>query len=454
MRPRRGSGVGARGNRGRWLRSHRLVLGVIVAIGGALGATGGYIASAQSTGQLPHPLSPPPVTQFTGGPPPTGPPPTVTNPWKSYWTNVSPGSPIEFVNTMIGWRLNEAGRPILDNRLVSGRVLFTAWPGTAISKSTDGGSTWKNVFSDSTGIWGMDFLTSDTGWAVGVTTLERTSDGGASWQEVGEPAGTRLVFVHFVSATVGYGLTTSGQLVQSNDGGLDWAVNPLATSLQSLCFASASVAFGAATTGNVYTTSDGGNTWTLSMANPAPGYTERTQLSCLDNNAVVVTVVTTAPTSGYIVEESTDSGATWSLVADHGTSTLSLPPAASPLASLSTTGAAVSPSGIVDLVSGSTRITTTSSESGLTVARGRVRSAAFTREALPPPATWALRTSAGTFGSVKVLGAELLGSTTGWMYIVTQATSQSEWALLHTANGGSSWSVLSQIGPQAFPATG
>jgi photosystem II stability/assembly factor-like uncharacterized protein len=424
-----------------WTRSPKIGI-VAVTVLAALAATGGYIASGQGTGTLPHPVSTaPPVTRFTGSPPPTGPTPTVPNPWETYRTNVSPGNPIQFISTKVGWRINQPWQPTLDNALVSGLRFVTAWPGTTVSETTDGGNTWTQVFSDPTGIWGIDFVSLDDGWAVGVTSLKRTTNGGATWQQVGEPEGTHLVLVDFVSPTVGYGLTVGGQLVQSVDGGLTWLVSPFTTPLQSLCFASATTAYGAGTTGSLFTTTDAGTTWRSAAPNPAPGYSERMQVSCAANDAIAIANVTTAPFVGYFVQETGNQGATWALVADKGTPTLSLPAAPTPLGSVSLTSA-LSSSGTVDLV-------------GLTpspqMARGAIGSAAFTIRTLPTSATWSLRTSSGTLGQNKLLGANFLGSSNGWVYLITKATSKTQSVILHTTNGGSSWAVLWRSAPRALP---
>jgi len=107
----------------------------------------------------------------------------------------------------------------------------------------------------------MDLLSPSRGWVVGVTSLERTTDGGRTFQRAGEPSGHALVRVDFVSADVGFGLTTTGQLVQTSDAGSSWAPGTLPVAGGEMCFASPQVGYLADQSGNVFATADGGTTW-------------------------------------------------------------------------------------------------------------------------------------------------------------------------------------------------
>jgi hypothetical protein len=123
------------------------------------------------------------------------------DPWLAYLTDVNPGSAIQFVTPRAGWRIDGQGvSNHLDKHLAAGPDATTfAWPGTSVSRSVDGGKTWVSLYSPKGGVWGIDFLSADAGWVVGVTTLARTTDGGSSWQRLAEPGPHPLVAADFVS---------------------------------------------------------------------------------------------------------------------------------------------------------------------------------------------------------------------------------------------------------------
>ena len=199
-------------------RSRRVATVVLVA---AIGAAGCTATSTGSGSAAPTTTSAPKVTgSSTPSSTTPSPPTTIANPWRAYWTSVNPGSAIDFVTTHVGWRLDgQVWGPRLDDNLGSGVVdNGSAWPGTSIAETTDGGRTWTTILRVSTGIWGMDLVSQEVGFAVGVTALLRTTDGGAYWKQVSEPAGHPLVWADFATSELGYGLTTTGALVRTVDG--------------------------------------------------------------------------------------------------------------------------------------------------------------------------------------------------------------------------------------------
>ncbi|MGD0876024.1 MAG: hypothetical protein ABSA14_13710, partial [Acidimicrobiales bacterium] len=188
---------------------------------------------------------------------------TVAHPWSAYWTSVNPGSAIDFVTARTGWRVDgQLWGPRLDGSLGSGVVdNGSAWPGTSIEETTDGGKSWSTILRITSGIWGMDLVSRDVGFAVGVTSLRITSDGGKHWRQVSEPAGHPLVWVEFNTSELGYGLTTTGTLVRSVDGGSSWSSTGMTTTATAACFASAWVGYVADRSGDLYATHDAGRSW-------------------------------------------------------------------------------------------------------------------------------------------------------------------------------------------------
>lgn len=249
-------------------------------------------------------------------------PTTISDPWRAYWTSVDPGSGIDFVTTQDGWRVDgQVWGPRIDDNLGSAVAdNGSAWPGTSLSATDNGGRTWQTIFRLRTGIWGLDRVSERLGFAVGVTALWQTADGGKRWRRRGEPAGHALVWVDFTSARRGYGLTTAGALMQSDNGGTTWT--PVAgrqTKETAACFSSARVGYVVDSSGALYRSRDGGASWSIVERAPRPveGFIGPwSELSCDGSNVWLGLQLSCAAACGgaspYRVEHSADGGATWS----------------------------------------------------------------------------------------------------------------------------------------------
>ena len=291
----------------------------------AIGAAGCTATPTGSGSAAPTTTSAPKVTaSSTPSSTTPSPPTTVTDPWRAYWTSVNPGSAIDFVTAHMGWRLDgQVWGPRLDDNLGSGVVdNGSAWPGTSIAETTDGGRIWTTILRVSTGIWGMDLVSQEVGFAVGVTALFRTTDGGEHWQQVSEPAGHPLVWADFATSELGYGLTTTGTLVRTVDGASSWSSTGLAATGTAACFASAQVGYVADRSGAVYATHDGGRTW--AEIERAPLREEQfigpwSDLSCKGTSLWLgqwlLCAAACAAASPYLVARSADGGSSWSTIA-------------------------------------------------------------------------------------------------------------------------------------------
>ena len=381
------------------------------------------------------------------------PPTTIANPWRAYWTSVNPGSAIDFLTAQRGWRLDgQIWGPRLDNNLGSGVVdNGSAWPGTSIAETTDGGRTWTTILGVSTGIWGMDLVARNVGFAVGVTSLRRTTDGGAHWQQVSEPAGHALVWVDFATSELGYGLTTTGTLVRTVDSGSSWSSTGMPTTGTAACFASAQVGYVADRSGEVYATRDGGSSWV--DVKRAPSRVEQfigswSDLSCNGTNIwlgqQLLCAAACAAASPYLVAHSADGGASWSTIASEW-------PVASattaPVAYLATVAAGLSDHGvIVDLPNENSSPPT---KPQLRVLAGETPGSAYITATVP-----ALPASSSTILDVSVRGVTFVGLT-GWLYFDDTAVGspskpRAEPLVWKTIDGGSSWKLLA-AGPLQPP---
>jgi hypothetical protein len=378
------------------------------------------------------------------------------NSWLSYTTDVDPGSAVSFVTATAGWRLTgQRAAPYLDGNLAAGpNGAIVDWPGSGVAASADGGLTWRTVYRDAAGIWGIDLLSVSTGWVVGVTSLSGTGDGGATWRRLGEPAGHPLVAVSFVSELVGYGLTTTGKAVRTVDGGSSWSSVALPAAGGALCFETAQRGFVSAQNGDLYRTANGGANWTRLHATPFTSrqisYTPLWSSIACDGASVWqgLTAVTSDPPPGhtpYAVFATHDGGTSWAAVADNldGASALTLPAAPHPLGILG--GLAEIPGSGVILVGWPS--------SGWGLQTYRATTAAMPLGVVPPLAPPYTPGAANGPGAPQVAqhylaihGIAVSGGKI-WLYyddsaIGTASTVKSESVLATAASNGGRWSTI------------
>lgn len=375
--------------------------------------------------------------------------------WLAYATDVNPGSAISFVSAHSGWRVTgQLAAPHLDGNLTAGPNGETfSWPGSGVAASADGGQNWHAIYSAPDGIWGLDLISPEVGWVVGVTTLASTGDGGASWRRLAEPAGHPLVSVSFSSVRAGIGITTAGQVVRTENGGLSWAPVSFPEPAGALCFASAQRGYISAQNGDLYRTSSGGGSWALVHAttfrSAQISYTPLwSEIACAGSNAwQAVSVVAPIPPPGhdpYAVYATHDGGASWSVVADNanGAEGLRLPAAPQPFGFLG--GMVALPSGGVELVGWP------ASGWGLRayLSTGVPGPVAAPQQVSPPRASGTVTAPDAPQMSehyLSIHGIAASGGTT-WLYyddsaVGTASTVKSE-ALVIAANGnGASWST-------------
>jgi hypothetical protein len=372
------------------------------------------------------------------------------NPWIPYVTDVNPGTGVQFATNNIGWELQGQGAaPHLDDSLAAGpNGTNLDWPGTSVSKTTDGGKSWTTIDSPANGVWGLDLLTPSVGWVVGVTGLYETTDGGSSWTTDGEPPSGHLVAVTFVGAKDGFGLSTSGGLVSSTDGGLSWQATSLSSPISALCFPTAAIGYASAENGDIYQTTDSGHNWIDVNNSPIAtgGQPEQlwSSLACSQSDVAQGLEALIAMGGGYTpytVTQSTNNGSSWNVVAAdaNGAPNLSIPSAPAPVHSLI---GVVAAQGTINIMG------FPASHSPLAVDLVPVVSNSTGKSVVHLPGLVGSSTLAtgGSAAQIQVHGVSFVGGD-GWILYDDDTFGQggsfgAKTVLAHTADGGSSWTTL------------
>lgn len=379
---------------------------------------------------------------------------------RPYETSVDPGSAIQFLSPTVGWRVDGIyAAPWLAGELSSGPSGTTIdWPGASVSKSTDGGASWNVIGTGQDAVWGIDFLSPDVGWVVGVSSLVGTSDGGSTWQTLGEPAGDPLVRAQFTSPSDGFGVSASGQLVQTADGGVSWQNVPLSVSATALCVAtsaSSSVAYVADEQGDVFRSADGGATWSEDYQSTIPSVYHQqiwSELAC-DADSVWEGIRVISPSlrqEAFLLARRSTSSSSWIAIVSSSAGGPALSPAEPGSDGLQSLQGVSTYQGSAILAGIPTQ--------GFTAALTSVSAsqAAVSVPAYPTvpasPSLDALTTDPINY--MRVLGVSSIGAE-AWVYLVDGAaggnTPSYDTIVVATDDGGGSWSVVNDSGPLSQP---
>ncbi len=168
-----------------------------------------------------------------------------------------------------------------DIHMSSGMIGYACGGYSAIAKTTDGGESWRGLYSgvtvtNSSMFNSVYFRDIATGWVAGsFNTILKTTNGGETWshQNSGLTPGVNesIVFndIYFSDLQngfcVGYkgsGSNFTGIVLRTTDGGDTWTYQSLGIILKSVSFVSASEGWIAGSQGKIYHTTDGGLNWT------------------------------------------------------------------------------------------------------------------------------------------------------------------------------------------------
>lgn len=145
-----------------------------------------------------------------------------------------------------------------------GELVWVGGYGGTVFHSPDAGATWNRQPTTATrAIKDIFFLDENHGWAVGwVGLILRTTDGGRTWQEVRSgTTGWTLASIRFRDPENGWIVGPFGQILRSRDGGLTWTEleSPVRSWLSSIYFDTEGL--GWITAERDILTSEDGETW-------------------------------------------------------------------------------------------------------------------------------------------------------------------------------------------------
>jgi photosystem II stability/assembly factor-like uncharacterized protein len=312
--------------RGRRRRRHLLAVTALVIAVALAGGGGVWVGLAGRQNPLTGigPVSSAPAAPSTSAPAPASSvPATTASPAAAPTTSLPLGRRVGFKGVLV-----VGGGGV---RVVGKGVILT---------SSDGGRTWARVWQGAQDLRDLDFVSPQTGWALGEGLLLGTVDGGQHWRQLGQPGVGPLRRVHFASPTQGWGVAGGSRqgdagpllpqgatrLVHTSDGGRSWSVLAAPAPPQSVCFSAAGDGWLASGT-SVWRSVDGGRDWgarpSFTLPLPADGLPYFAELQCAAPGAAWVRFSGGGAAAGhspYALYASGDGGAHWrGVLAEPGT---------------------------------------------------------------------------------------------------------------------------------------
>lgn len=173
-------------------------------------------------------------------------------------------------------------------------------------RTSDAGAKWVKVYRGPDQPTTLDASGSQTAWMIAnrelpstkteLVGLVRTTDAGQHWVTLGEPPRATLFSIDFTSATIGYALTTRGELLQTLDAGQSWSHVKTPAPVGSVCATSSDTLWIGGANGHVYQRSRGRSSWRESLryaaVAPPPNeggtYLVHPLLSCAGTSAIAL----------------------------------------------------------------------------------------------------------------------------------------------------------------------
>jgi photosystem II stability/assembly factor-like uncharacterized protein len=192
--------------------------------------------------------------------------------------------------------------PIIDDNIVELAETFTA--SLAIAAGT---SSWDIQEMTGTTLLDVHFTDVNTGWAVGSTgKIVNTIDGGVNWTAQISGRTDALWGVHFTDASNGWIASQGGIILNTSDGGVNWTVQNSGggAALYGVYFRNATTGWAVGNSGAILHTIDGGATW-------APRTVVGNTFQAFHNVQFTDAMNGWAVGNSGTIANSTDGGVTW-----------------------------------------------------------------------------------------------------------------------------------------------
>lgn len=129
------------------------------------------------------------------------------------------------------------GFQVLDINVLNNRMLFAVARGNdnrqaeyaAVLGTSDGGKSWHTLLSHpDMWFYSVRFVTSTTGWVAGYDGLVmKTTDGGMSWTKQHTGVHSALIRIQMIDQKTGWVMGRDGELLHTSDGGRNWRSHKL-----------------------------------------------------------------------------------------------------------------------------------------------------------------------------------------------------------------------------------
>jgi photosystem II stability/assembly factor-like uncharacterized protein len=174
-----------------------------------------------------------------------------------------------------------------------------------VRMSDDAGFLWNQQDGGFSTLYGVYAIDANTAVAVGNAVIMRTTDGGTNWTQVVQNFDELYRTVTFVDAQNGVVGGIGGVILRTTDGGLTWtrkSSHATTMNLLDVDMVTADIAYAVGDAGTILNTVDGGVTWQPQTSGTT------TRLWVVD--AIDALTVTTAGLNGEILRTN-DGGASW-----------------------------------------------------------------------------------------------------------------------------------------------
>ena len=228
--------------------------------------------------------------------------------------------------TWIAWSgVFEEDGPLGDITYVGGTTLAGCSFDGDVWMSTDLGLNWTKTLDAigdlPYGWWELNFVDMDHGWFNGPHgILYRTTDGGMTWEYLTHGIGMDIEHIEMLTDSFGMALADNGYLLRTTNAGRDWSVQKLEVTgqifardenLYALDIVDQNFAAAAGPGGTVFKTLDGGLTW-LSIGYPnLPGDFWIEDVEFIDHNVGYLVGSDHSWSSDKGVYMTTNGGLTW-----------------------------------------------------------------------------------------------------------------------------------------------